>query len=367
MAERSDTLASLKKIVLIGFPYTNKIDTGRGIDRYLATIHKSFSRHGIGLRIIEEGVVKPRPVCFIKAFLKAFIELRKSNENAFHAVDPLGSIVAALALKKNIITTIHDTIPLDGKVVMFNPFVFFFAKLSMLVSLNISKEIIVPFESTRDALINNFQVAANKINIIHYALDLNLDQLADLNVCQDVGDDNMKILFMGGGSPNDRGLDIVLKSYRELVRDLPGATLTIVAKSGTISDENQKLLNGAKSYLIETIELIPEPELMSFLKKFRVFIYPSRLGFSFLVMQAMASGVPVITSNSRDMKDFLGDSGILCDNDEVSCYVQALVRLTDKDFRANIVKNQYERLRMFTLDNFYNEMNELYMKALYDA
>ena len=367
MIESTETRTSLKKVVVIGFPYTDKMDTGRGIDRYLATLHKFFIERGISLRIIEEGVVKPHPAQLLKNLLKVFIALRKSDGELFHAVDPLGSVVAALAMKKKIITTIHDTIPLDGKAQMFNSIVFFLQKLVIKGSMNISKGIIVPFASTRDNLIKNFHVPANKITVIHYALDLNLEPLARFDMCQDTSDNNIKILFMGGGSPNDRGLDIVLKSFMEFVKNVPNATLTIVARKGTISSENQKLLDGVKSSRIETLEFIPDPQLLPFIRKFSVFVYPSRLGFSYLVMQAMASGVPVIASNSRDMKDFLEDAGIMCNIDEVSCYVLALAKLSDKDFKKKLVKNQYERLQAFALNNFYDEMNALYMRALGDA
>lgn len=364
MIGRAETRALIKKVVLIGFPYTNKDDTGRGIDRYLAIVHKSFVEHGINLKIIENGLVRPKLVQFLKSFLKVLIALWKSEGDLYHAVDPLGSVVAALAQKRNIVTTIHDTIPIDGKVKMFNPFVFLLMKLSMLVSLNISKEIIVPFSSTKDTLIKNFNVPDKKITVIHYALDLNLKPSVKLNNSQKVNYNNIKIVFMGGGSPNDRGLEIVLRSYILLVKDFSSASLTIVARKENISDENWKLLNYAKFGHITTLDFIPEPKLLSFLKEFSVFVYPSRLGFSFLVMQAIAAGLPVVTSSTRDMKDFLGDTAIMCDNDEIGCYLEALVKLTDRDFRTNIIKKQYERLQLFTLNHFYSEMCEFYSRSM---
>ena len=366
MTVKGDNGKLLKKVVLVGFPYTNKNDTGRGIDRYLATIHKSFVEQGTFLRIIENGVVKLKPTQFLKSFFKVLIALKKSDGELFHAVDPLGAIVAALAMKRNIVTTIHDTIPLDGKVQMFNPFIFLMIKWSMQISIKISKKIIVPFESTKYKLVNKFHVPADKITIIHYALDLNLERLEELNIGRNGSDNNPKILFIGGGSPNDRGLEIVLKSYMKFIKDVPNASLTIVARRGTISNENQKLLDDSKSNHIEFLEFVPDPQLLSFISKFSVFLYPSELGFSFLVMQAMASGVPVVTSNSRDMKDFLENAGILCNHNNIDCYVQALTKLSDKDFRLEIIKIQYERLRAFTLKTFYDDMNKFYMRALFD-
>lgn len=364
MTKRVKMRKSIEKVVVIGFPYTMKIDTGRGIDRYLSTLYKSFIEHGESLRIIEEGLVKPHPVQLLRKFLKIFIALRRLDGELFHAVDPLGSVIAAMALKKNIVTTIHDTIPLDGKVKMFNSIVFLITKLSMKASLIISKEIIVPFDTTRDTLIKNFHVPGSKITIIHYALDLNLDPSASLDKSQNNSNKDVKILFMGGGSPSDRGLDIVLKAYTKFVENVPSATLTIVGRMAAISSENRKLLDAAKFSNIEILEFVPEFQLLQFMRKFSVFLYPSRLGFSYLVMQAMASGLPVITSNFRDMKDFLGQAGIMCCNEIVCCYVQALNKLSNMDLRTDIVKKQYERLQVFTLDNFYDGMNNFYKRAL---
>lgn len=63
--ERTETRNPLKKVVVIGFPYTNKTDTARGIDRYLAILYKIFAEHHMELKIIEDGVVKPKTFQFL--------------------------------------------------------------------------------------------------------------------------------------------------------------------------------------------------------------------------------------------------------------------------------------------------------------
>ena len=352
-----------KEIVIIGFPYTNRTDTGRGIDRYLATLYETFLNHGINLTLIDEGVVRPKLIEVIINSMKVLIKLRKTKADVYHAVDPLGTLIAILALKKNIITTIHDTIPLDGEVSMFGWPWFIAMKLSMIISLIVSAEIIVPFNSTKEKLVKKFGVPERLIRVVNYALNLKVGDSEISNNYLHSEDKIINLLFIGGGSPIDRGLEIVLDTLDDIKEVLPNIHLTIVSKFKTFDSHGERIVSYVKSGKVKLLDYIPESEIQIFISQFYAFIYPSSLGFSYLVMQAMSAGVPVITSNVRDMKDYLGTSGILCDQADVGCYTRALIELLDEEKRRIVVLNQFKRLKDFSTENFFNEMNRVYTNS----
>ena len=62
MIGRTETRTLIKKVVLIVLPYTNKDNTGRGIDRYLPIVHKSFAKHGLNLSTCSELIFLFIPV-----------------------------------------------------------------------------------------------------------------------------------------------------------------------------------------------------------------------------------------------------------------------------------------------------------------
>ena len=60
--------------------------------------------------------------------------------------------------------------------------------------------------------------------------------------------------------------------------------------------------------------MFPEADLPSITAAATVFAYPSFYeGFGFPIAQAMAAGVPVITSNISSMPEVAGDAGLLID------------------------------------------------------
>jgi len=166
---------------------------------------------------------------------------------------------------------------------------------------------------------------------------------------------------MGGGSPIDRGLEIVLNIFDRFSARAPNVSLTIVSTTDNFQKLNYRVISYIKTGKAEILEFIPESEIQEFIRKFFAFLYPSSLGFSYLVMQAMSAGIPVIVSNTRDMKDYLEGAGILCEPYDIECYTRALTELLCEDAREKVIHNQYTRLRGFSTDVFFDGIRNVYM------
>ena len=66
--------------------------------------------------------------------------------------------------------------------------------------------------------------------------------------------------------------------------------------------------------LVRYLGYIPEPDLAPLTAAAEVFVYPSLYeGFGFPVAQAMAAGVPVITSNVSSLPEIAGNASLLVD------------------------------------------------------
>jgi glycosyltransferase involved in cell wall biosynthesis len=74
-------------------------------------------------------------------------------------------------------------------------------------------------------------------------------------------------------------------------------------------------------------------------------------GFGIPLVEAMASGVPVITSNITSMPEVAGDAALLVNPNEISEIKNAMLKLyRDEQLRKNLVQNGIARAEIFSWD-----------------
>ena len=96
------------------------------------------------------------------------------------------------------------------------------------------------------------------------------------------------------------------------------------------------------------------------------FFYPSRYeGFGLPALEAMASGVPVITSNQTTLPEVVGDAGLMFDPDDVDSLREQLQRLLeDRAFAEMLGQRGLALSRMFSWERCAKETFAVYEKVL---
>ena len=81
-------------------------------------------------------------------------------------------------------------------------------------------------------------------------------------------------------------------------------------------------------------------------------VFPSLYeGFGLPVVEAMACGIPVLTSNTTSLPEVAGDAAILVNPesvDEIKTGIEKLV--SDQALRANLIAKGLERVKLFSWD-----------------
>ena len=85
-------------------------------------------------------------------------------------------------------------------------------------------------------------------------------------------------------------------------------------------------------------------------------------GFNFPVVEAMASGLPVVVSNIDIMQEIVGRSGIYCDLKGVDSFLEGIK--TSIDQWEKFSKSSIERAKFFSLEKFETEMRNYYSHLL---
>jgi glycosyltransferase involved in cell wall biosynthesis len=92
-----------------------------------------------------------------------------------------------------------------------------------------------------------------------------------------------------------------------------------------------------------------------------VFVYPSLYeGFGFPVLEAMACGTPVVTSNTSSLKEITGSAGILIDPLSIESIKQGILKALSK--RDNYAKLGIGHAQQFTWEKAASAVMEVYEK-----
>jgi glycosyltransferase involved in cell wall biosynthesis len=156
------------------------------------------------------------------------------------------------------------------------------------------------------------------------------------------------ILFVGTIEPR-KNVGVLLDAYQRLAPSLRAEFDLVVAGPPGWGDPGvlRRLQDGLAG--VEYLGYVPEADLPGLTAGAAVFAYPSRYeGFGLPLAQAMAAGVPVITSNVSSMPEVGGDAALLVESQSVSALHSALERMvTSPDLRAQLAANGLKRSSQF--------------------
>ncbi len=149
-----------------------------------------------------------------------------------------------------------------------------------------------------------------------------------------------------------------------------GVDLSLVW-AGQLSIEHQQLITGAaaKAGVADSLKLIGyvTDEQVSVLYRYAVaHTLLSRFeGFGLTVIEAMASGCPVVTTRAGSLAEIGGDAAVTVDPEDHDAIGDALIRLaTNESVRSDVISRGKRRAPEFSLDVQARNMVAVYRKFL---
>lgn len=150
------------------------------------------------------------------------------------------------------------------------------------------------------------------------------------------------------GSERERGAPYALHLGSNDPRD--GTDVAVAASRA--ANIHLVVAGGWSGTGVETLGRVTDEELRDLYRGATVYLDPTHYeGFGYGVLEAMASGTPVVASNVTSIPEVVGDAGLLCTPDSVEEFTRALQRLfNDEVLRAELTARGLERAAAFTWD-----------------
>jgi glycosyltransferase involved in cell wall biosynthesis len=170
------------------------------------------------------------------------------------------------------------------------------------------------------------------------------------------------LLFVGYISPK-KNLEVVLRALAALRDRDVRPTLVLVGKRGYGSQEVFELVRqlDLEAQVVET-GYVSDEELTALYQGAGLFLFPSVFeGFGLPVVEAMACGTPVLSSNAGPMPELMGDNGCLCDPYQVDCWVAGIeAALADPSIQAEARLGGPARAKAFSWANTVQGLHGIY-------
>ena len=213
---------------------------------------------------------------------------------------------------------------------------------------NLHKHIIAVSESTKSSLITHYHLNDQDIKVISNAVDtekFNSNKMSK-KIKEKYG---IKTILYVGPMIYRKRIPVLLKAMRIVLKKIPDAHLILIGK-GPLFNRLKKLSHSLGIHKNVTfLGFIKSNELLRYYASVVLFVLPSELeGFGQVILEAMASGTPVICANILPMSGIIGNGGMtFILNDSKDLAKKIIDLLENEEKRLRLRNNALELVKKY--------------------
>jgi glycosyltransferase involved in cell wall biosynthesis len=179
-----------------------------------------------------------------------------------------------------------------------------------------------------------------------------------------IPDDAFVVLHVGS-TVERKNVPLVLQTVARLRAE--GEDAYLLQVGGRLSPEQEQLVDRLDlRRVVRSVRAVDEGTLRRAYRAADVLLFPSLYeGFGLPVLEAFASGLPVVTSGAGGLKEVGGDAVIVVESRDAAAYVDALDELSaDPEAREALIERGRRRAREFTWQRTAERTAAVYRRLL---
>ncbi|HSX24382.1 MAG TPA: glycosyltransferase family 1 protein [Candidatus Andersenbacteria bacterium] len=229
-----------------------------------------------------------------------------------------------------------------------------------------ARHIVAVSEYVKRTIIDAYNITPEYITVIYNGVDKKLF-FPDTKKKQ-ASEKGPVILFVGSEHPR-KNLKTALQVIKQLQTHYPNILLVKVGDPGLV-EGRREMLRLIDEYQLQShvhvLGKVSNEQLHELYQSADVLLMPSYFeGFGMPIIEAMASGCPVVCSNTTSLPEIAGDAAILCDPQDASSFTDAIQRIiSNENMRNEYIEKGLERASLFSWNTAAQQTYELYKKYL---
>jgi glycosyltransferase involved in cell wall biosynthesis len=280
------------------------------------------------------------------------------------------------------VVTLHDVIALTEPQAHYNlsagsialKLIELYGKLTIPASARQASAIITVSSYEKEQIIKLFNLPSDKVFVTHLAPSLYFKPILPdqrsagfIVLEQKYG---IKIPYLiGVGFEPRKNIDIVIQAYVRLLNNESSKILNLVlvcAHQGIAEKLRNQIDNLGLKGKVLVLADIRHDDLRLLYGLSTALVFPSRReSFGLPPLEAMASGTPVIASNSSSLPEVLGKAALLVDPNDVSGIVEAAFAiLTNTELRSSYIEKGIEHSKKFSWEKTATETLAVYKSIM---
>ena len=286
------------------------------------------------------------------------VHLMTKQADIYHAHWFMAGLGLNKAGKKNKVVTMHD-VSLLHEIEREGKFLNYYKKAIDQFAKEGTPVIVVSENAKQDALTYS-NLKEEQLFAVHNGI--NFDQFFKKEKKQQ-NQDIFQIIYTGGLSPR-KNIDLLLKSCAILEsRDLKYKLK--IAGNHPERTPYPSLARELKLKNVIFYGFIPDEEMNDFYNNADLFVYTSKYeGFGFAPLEAMASGIPVISTTGGSLKEVSGGGAHIVDYEEEAMAEAIISFMQNNEMRKAIADKGHEWVKQYTWKSCAENTLKVYQSIL---